>query len=256
MVPSSGEKAAMRLHVIRKPPRTHVSASQPMSPEEITKFLQALARVNPSPKTELEYQDPFTLLIAVVLSAQTTDVQVNRATRTLFAEASTPQAILALGEEGVARHIRTLGLWRSKARNVVELSRLLIERHGGNVPTERKALEALPGVGRKTANVVLNAAFGAHTVAVDTHVFRLCNRTGLAPGTTPEAVEEALLARVPPEFLPHLHHLLILHGRYVCKARKPECWRCVGAPWCHYPAKTPPPSDATFTSKAAKPKRR
>lgn len=247
----------MRRNSVRKPqPRMPATASQPMSPEEVRKFLQALARVNPSPKSELEYRDPFTLLVAVVLSAQTTDVQVNRATRTLFAEASTPQAILALGEEGVARHIRTLGLWRSKARNVVELSRLLIERHGGKVPTDRKALEALPGVGRKTANVVLNAAFGAHTVAVDTHVFRLCNRSGLAPGATPQAVEEALLTRAPAEFLPHLHHLLILHGRYVCKARKPECWRCVGAPWCHYPAKTPPPLEATLTSKAATPRRR
>ena len=198
-----------------------------------------MQRANPDPRSELEYADPFTLLVAVVLSAQATDVSVNKATRRLFATAPTPAAMVALGVEGVAAQIRTIGLWQGKARNVVELSRRLLERHGGQVPHDRAALEALPGVGRKTANVVLNVAFGEPTMAVDTHIFRLANRTGLAPGKTPLAVEQALLRLVPPELLRHAHHWLILHGRYVCKARRPECWRCVTAPWCQFPDKTP-----------------
>ncbi|MBV9782494.1 MAG: endonuclease III [Acidisphaera sp.] len=208
---------------------------------DVRRFLEALARVNPDPRSELSYADPYTLLVAVVLSAQTTDAAVNRATATLFAQAATPAAMVELGADGVAPHIRGLGLWQGKARNVVELSRQLLERHGGVVPADRAALEALPGVGRKTANVVLNVAFGEATMAVDTHVFRLGNRTGIAPGKTPRDVEDALVRRVPADMLRLAHHWLILHGRYTCKARLPECWRCVAAPWCRYPAKTPAP---------------
>jgi endonuclease III len=208
---------------------------------EVRGFIEALAAHNPSPETELTFINPFTLLVAVVLSAQATDVSVNRATVTLFAAAPTPAAMVALGIDGVAAHIRSIGLWQTKARNVVELSRALIEKHGGEVPAERAALEALPGVGRKTANVVLNVAFGESTMAVDTHIFRLGNRTGLAPGKTPREVEDALIKRIPPERLRNSHHWLILHGRYVCKARRPECWRCVAAPWCRYGDKAPSP---------------
>jgi endonuclease-3 len=208
---------------------------------EVRGFLEALAKANPNPRSELEFIDPFTLLIAVVLSAQATDVSVNRATTTLFQDARTPEAMVRLGVEGVARHIRSIGLWQGKARNVVELSRQLLELHGGEVPRDREALETLPGVGRKTANVVLNVAFGESTMAVDTHIFRLGNRTGIAPGATPRAVEDALLRRVPASMLRDAHHWLILHGRYVCKARAPECWRCVAVQWCGYKDKTPPP---------------
>jgi endonuclease III len=215
-----------------------------MTRTELREFLAALARAMPDPRSELDFVDPFTLLISVVLSAQTTDAAVNRATETLFRQAATPAAMVALGADGVAAHIRALGLWQGKARNVVELSRQLLERHGGGVPRDRAALEALPGVGRKTANVVLNVAFGESTVAVDTHIFRLGNRTGIAPGKTPLEVELSLLERVPAEFLRNAHHWLILHGRYVCKARVPECWRCVGAEWCRYPDKTPAPAPA------------
>jgi endonuclease III len=214
-----------------------------MTLAEVRQFLEALARARPDPRSELDYTGPFTLLVAVVLSAQTTDAAVNRATPALFAEAPTPEAMARLGAEGVARHIRTLGLWQAKARNVAELSRLLVERHGGTVPRDRAALEALPGVGRKTANVVLNVAFGEPTMAVDTHIFRLGNRTGIAPGRNPREVEDALVERVPPELLRDAHHLLILHGRYVCKARLPECWHCVGAAWCRHPDKTPAPGN-------------
>ena len=213
-----------------------------MPARDVRPFLEALARTWPNAASELSFRDPFTLLIAVLLSAQTTDAAVNRATKTLFAEAPTPAAMLRLGAEGVGGHIRTLGLWTGKAKNVVELSRLLIERHGGVVPQEREALEALPGVGRKTANVVLNVAFGQPTMAVDTHIFRLGNRTGLAPGATARAVEDALVARIPREMLRLAHHWLILHGRYVCRARLPECWRCAAAEWCRYPAKSPTPA--------------
>jgi endonuclease-3 len=205
-------------------------------------FIEAIAAQNPEPETELDYVTPFTLLIAVVLSAQATDVSVNRVTPALFAEAPDPEAMVRLGVDGVARHIRTIGLWQGKARNVVALSRQLLEKHGGEVPNDRASLEALPGVGRKTANVVLNVAFGEHTMAVDTHIFRLGNRTGIAPGANVRAVEDGLVKRIPPELLRHAHHWLILHGRYVCKARKPECWRCVGAKWCLYRDKTPAPA--------------
>ncbi len=208
---------------------------------DVRAFLHALAEANPDPKSDLVYTDAFTLLVAVVLSAQATDVSVNKATKPLFAEADTPAAIVKLGVEGVARHIRSIGLWQAKARNVIALSEQLIAQHGGTVPGERAALEALPGVGRKTANVVLNVAFGEATMAVDTHIFRLGNRTGLAPGTTPRQVEDGLVRRVPKEMLRLAHHWLILHGRYVCKARKPECWRCVGAQWCTFSDKVGAP---------------
>jgi endonuclease-3 len=205
-------------------------------------FIEALARDNPAPRSELDYATPYTLLVAVVLSAQATDVSVNRATRTLFVDADTPAAMVRLGVEGVGRHIRSIGLWQGKARNVVALSQLLLERHGGEVPHDRAALEALPGVGRKTANVVLNVAFNEPTMAVDTHIFRLGNRTGIAPGKTPRAVEDALVRRLPKAMLRDAHHWLILHGRYVCKARRPECWRCVAAEWCRYPDKSDAPA--------------
>jgi endonuclease III len=212
-----------------------------MTKAEVRAFIEALATRNPAPETELSYADSFTLLVAVVLSAQATDVSVNRATVTLFKVAPTPKAMIALGVDGVASHIRSIGLWQTKARNVVQLARELEEKHGGQVPPDREALEALPGVGRKTANVVLNVAFGQATMAVDTHIFRLGNRTGLAPGKTPREVEDAIVKRIPPERLRDAHHWLILHGRYVCKARRPECWRCVGATWCRYGDKTPIP---------------
>ncbi len=200
-------------------------------------FLRALAAANPAPETELHFRDAYTLLVAVALSAQTTDVAVNKATATLFEAAATPAAMVALGVEGVAPHIRRIGLWQGKARNVVALSQLLLERHGGEVPNDRAALEALPGVGRKTANVVLNVAFGQETMAVDTHIFRLGNRTGLAAGKTPRQVEDGLVKRCPPDMLRDAHHWLILHGRYICKARAPECWRCPAVAHCNFPAK-------------------
>jgi endonuclease III len=226
--------------------------SRTMPAADIRCFLEALGRVNPDPQSELDFTDAFTLLISVVLSAQTTDAAVNRVTKTLFAEASTPEAMVKLGVEGVAKHIRTLGLWQGKARNVVELSRQLLARHDGQVPSNRAELEALPGVGRKTANVVLNVAFGESTMAVDTHVFRLGNRTGIAPGKTPRAVEDALVRRVPHDLLRRAHHWLILHGRHVGKARVPECWRCVARQWCRYPNKTPPPIVAEAKRRAMK----
>ncbi|WP_374691819.1 endonuclease III [Accumulibacter sp.] len=192
---------------------------------------------NPQPTTELEYATPFQLLIAVILSAQATDRSVNLATRRLFADAPTPQAMLALGEGGLAPYINRIGLWQGKARNVIATCRQLLARHAGELPRQRAELEALPGVGRKTANVVLNTAFGEPTIAVDTHIFRVANRTGLAPGKTPLAVEDELLRVVPPEFRRSAHHWLLLHGRYVCKARQPECWRCGIADLCDYPEK-------------------
>jgi endonuclease-3 len=209
-----------------------------MNRDTIRQVFARFAAADPEPKGELDFVNPFTLLVAVVLSAQATDVGVNRATGPLFAVADTPEKMLALGEEKVRDHIRTIGLYRNKARNVIALSRMLIEEHGGEVPRDRAALEALPGVGRKTANVVLNTAFGEPTIAVDTHLFRLGNRTGIAPGKTPMEVEQKLLKRVPPEYLRHAHHWLILHGRYVCKARKPECPRCIIVDLCEYKAKT------------------
>ena len=197
-----------------------------MNAAQRTELFQRLRAANPAPTTELEYASTFQLLIAVILSAQATDKSVNLATRRLFADAPTPQAMLALGEDGLAQYINRIGLYRNKAKNVIATCARLLEQHGGEVPHDREALEALPGVGRKTANVVLNTAFGEATIAVDTHIFRLANRLRLAPGKTPLAVEKALLKRIPAEFLQDAHHWLILHGRYVCKARKPECWRC------------------------------
>ncbi len=217
--------------------------ARPMNRAQAEAFLRALAAANPAPETELHFRDAFTLLVAVALSAQTTDVAVNKATATLFEAAATPAAMVALGVEGVAPHIRRIGLWQGKARNVVAMSQLLLDRHGGEVPNDRAALEALPGVGRKTANVVLNVAFGQETMAVDTHIFRLGNRTGLAPGKTPRQVEDGLMKRCPPDMLRDAHHWLILHGRYICKARAPECWRCPAIAQCHYPEKVlVPPS--------------
>jgi endonuclease-3 len=212
-----------------------------MSPQEIGEFYRRLADRTPDPETELESVNHYTLLVAVVLSAQATDAGVNLATRELFRIADTPRKMVALGEEGLKAHIKTIGLFNTKARNVIALSEALIERHGGEVPADRDALQALPGVGRKTANVVMNCAFGAETFAVDTHVFRVSNRTGLAPGKDVLEVERTLDAATPPPYRRDAHHLLILHGRYVCKARKPECWRCVVADICRFEPKTPSP---------------
>jgi endonuclease III len=212
-----------------------------MKSADIEPFFATLKSANPMPVTELEYTSVFELLAAVLLSAQATDVSVNKATRRLFPVANTPQAIVDLGPERLEGHIRTIGLYRSKARHLMETCRRLVKQHGGRVPRTREALEALPGVGRKTANVVLNSAFGDATVAVDTHIFRVGNRTGLAPGKTPRDVENQLLNRVPVHYLVDAHHWLILHGRYVCVARKPLCWQCAVAPWCDYEPKTPPP---------------
>ena len=209
-----------------------------MKKADVDTFYRRLSAVNPSPKSELDYVDPFTLLVAVVLSAQATDVGVNKATAPLFKAADTPQKMLALGEARLKRHVRTIGLYNTKARNIIGLSRILVDRHGGQVPRDRAALEALPGVGRKTANVVLNVAFGEPTIAVDTHIFRVANRTGLAPGKSPLEVENGLEKRTPARWKRHAHHWLILHGRYVCKARKPLCADCVGRDLCRYTAKT------------------
>jgi endonuclease-3 len=226
--------------VTKPPPRK----TPVMTRAQVRGFIEALAAQNPVPETELLFADPFTLLVAVVLSAQATDVSVNRATETLFRVAPNPKAMIALGVDGVAPHIRSIGLWQTKARNVVQLARELEEKHGGEVPHDREALEALPGVGRKTANVVLNVAFGESTMAVDTHIFRLGNRTGIAPGKNPREVEDGLIKRIPKELLRHAHHWLILHGRYVCKARRPECWRCLATAFCRYPDKTAMPDEA------------
>ena len=209
-----------------------------MSPARREELFRRLRAANPEPKSELEYRTPFELLVAVVLSAQATDKSVNLATPKLFALACTPQAMLALGEERVIEHIRTIGLYRTKAKNLIALSRLLVEKHRGEVPRSREALEALPGVGRKTANVVLNVAFGEPTIAVDTHIFRVANRTGLAPGKDPREVEEKLLEVVPEAYRRHAHHWLILHGRYVCLARKPGCPRCAIRDLCGFRPKT------------------
>lgn len=209
--------------------------------QDVEAIFGAFAAANPEPQGELEYVNAFTLLVAVVLSAQATDSGVNKATRGLFAIADTPEKMVALGAAGIEERIKTIGLFRGKAKNVFALSQMLIDQHGSEVPQTREALEALPGVGRKTANVVLNIFFKQPTIAVDTHLFRVGNRTGLAAGKTPLAVELALLKVIPEPYLLHAHHWLILHGRYVCKARKPECWRCLIAEWCRYPDKTPPP---------------
>jgi endonuclease-3 len=209
-----------------------------MTRRQIEAFFARLAAATPAPATELTYANPYTLLVAVILSAQATDAGVNKATARLFPVADSPQAMLALGEDGLRESIKTIGLFNNKTKAIIAMSRALLERHGGEVPGERAALEALPGVGRKTANVVLNSAFGQPTIAVDTHVFRVANRTGLAPGKTPLAVEQLLEARVPKKYAHHAHHWLILHGRYTCIARKPKCPDCVVRELCEYPAKT------------------
>jgi endonuclease-3 len=212
-----------------------------MKPDAIEGFFATLKAANPMPVTELEYTSVFELLTAVLLSAQATDVGVNKATRRLFPVANTPQKILDLGLEGLESYIKTIGLYHSKAKHLMQTCQILVAQHGGVVPRTREALEALPGVGRKTANVVLNVAFGEATMAVDTHLFRLGNRTGLAPGKTPYEVEMKLLKRIPPAYLVDAHHWLILHGRYICQARKPLCWQCRVSQFCDFKAKTPPP---------------
>ena len=212
-----------------------------MNRQAIAGFFATLQAANPHPVTELEYSSPFELLAAVLLSAQATDVGVNKATRKLFPVANTPQAILDLGLEGLEGYIKTIGLYRSKAKHLMQACRMLVDLHGSEVPHDREALEALPGVGRKTANVVLNVAFGEPTMAVDTHIFRLGNRTGLAPGKTPLEVEKGLLKRIPAEYMVHAHHWLILHGRYICQARKPLCWQCGVASYCDFKPKTAAP---------------
>ena len=213
-----------------------------MKKADVVEFYRRLAEANPHPETELESVNDYTLLVAVVLSAQATDAGVNKATRALFAQVGTPQKMLDLGLDGLKQHIRTIGLFNTKAKNVLALSQALVDDHGGRIPESREALEKLPGVGRKTANVVMNVAFGAETFAVDTHIFRVGNRTGLAKGKTVLAVERRLDAATPAPFRVHAHHWLILHGRYVCKARRPECWRCIVADLCAFKPKTPPPA--------------
>ena len=218
-----------------------------MNKDQIFDFFSRLAEANPAPRTELEYGNDYQLLVAVVLSAQATDVGVNKATRALFQQVETPAEMVALGEEGLKQHIKTIGLFNAKAKNVIALSEILVRDFGGEVPQDRDVLTTLPGVGRKTANVVMNTAFGHETFAVDTHIFRVGNRTGLAAGKTPLAVELQLEKRVPGPFRRDAHHWLILHGRYVCKARRPECWRCIVADLCRYKPKTPPPKAASKT---------
>ncbi len=222
----------------KKPARPASKRASKLSEADIAEIFRRFQAADPDPKSELEYVNPYTLLVAVVLSAQATDAGVNKATRALFKIADSPEKMLNLGEDKVRDAIKTIGLYRNKARNVILLSRQLVDNHAGEVPREREALEALPGVGRKTANVVLNVAFGEPTLAVDTHVFRVANRIGLSKGSTPLAVEEDLLRVIPPKYALHAHHWLILHGRYVCKARKPECPTCLIRDLCLYPAKT------------------
>ena len=209
-----------------------------MKKVDVEAFFTRLRDLNPEPKSELNWTNPYTLVVAVALSAQATDVGVNRATEKLFQQVDTPQKMLALGLDGLKRHIKTIGLFNTKAKNVIALSQLLVDEFGGEVPRDRAALERLPGVGRKTANVVLNVCWGEPTMAVDTHIFRVGNRTGMAPGKTPLAVEKGLLKAVPAQFMEHAHHWLILHGRYVCKARKPDCPHCVVADLCRFKEKT------------------
>ncbi|WP_062733944.1 endonuclease III [Sphingobium abikonense] len=218
-----------------------------MNKAQIFDFFSRLAEANPAPQTELEYGNDFQLLVAVVLSAQATDVGVNKATRALFRDVHTPQQMVDLGEDGLKQHIKTIGLFNAKAKNVIALSDILVRDFDGQVPQDRDTLTTLPGVGRKTANVVVNTAFGQEAFAVDTHIFRVGNRTGLAPGKTVLAVEQKLDKRVPAPFRRDAHHWLILHGRYVCKARRPECWRCIVSDLCRYKPKTPPPGTPTGT---------
>ncbi|HZV21958.1 MAG TPA: endonuclease III [Hyphomicrobiales bacterium] len=220
------------------------NGASPLTPEEIRAIFARFAAAMPNPKTELEHVNPYTLLVAVVLSAQATDAGVNKATKGLFAKADTPAKMVALGEEKLREAIKTIGLFNTKAKNVIALSKILVEQYRGKVPRDREALEKLPGVGRKSANVVLNVAFGEPTIAVDTHIFRVANRTGLAIGRTPREVERGLERIAPAEYVRNVHHWLILHGRYVCKARKPECWRCPIAGICKFEPKTPPPEPA------------
>src|SRR5690606_7455895 len=238
-VAKKATKAAAAGQAVAKPRIRARARAGRLAKPEVHELFSRLRELNPRPTTELEYSTPFELLVAVALSAQATDVGVNKATRRLFPVANTPAAILALGEDGLKQYINTIGLFNAKAANVIATCRILLEKHGGEVPREREALEALPGVGRKTANVVLNTAFGEPTIAVDTHIFRVSNRTGLAPGKDVRAVEDELLRTVPAEFMQDAHHWLILHGRYVCKARKPECPRCVIRDLCRFPDKTP-----------------
>jgi endonuclease III len=218
---------------------------------DVFEFYRRLAEDTPAPETELAWTNPYTLLVAVALSAQATDVGVNKATKRLFAEVDTPERMVALGEEGLKAHIKTIGLFNTKAKNVIALSQKLIAEHGGEVPRDRAALESLPGVGRKTANVVLNVAFGEETIAVDTHIFRVANRTGLAKGKDVRAVEDRLEKVTPAPFRAHAHHWLILHGRYVCKARRPECWRCIEIDLCAFRPKTLPPARAAAPGETA-----
>ncbi|MET3929623.1 endonuclease-3 [Lysobacter sp. OAE881] len=244
---ASKKKTATKKAAPKKVVTKRARRGSRLSAEEIETMFARLKALNPAPKTELEYATPYELLVAVTLSAQATDVGVNKATRKLFPVANTPQKIAKLGVEGLKPYISTIGLYNTKAANVVAMAQQLIEHHGGEVPRDRDALEALPGVGRKTANVVLNTAFGEPTMAVDTHIFRVANRTGLAPGKTVRAVEDGLLKVVPPEYLHDAHHWLILHGRYVCKARRPDCPHCAIRDICRYPDKTPGEPDAIAT---------
>jgi endonuclease-3 len=239
---AKGAKRKPGRAVKRKLPKSQLAPGSLLTPAEIEEIFQRFEAIDPHPKTELRYRDPFTLLVAVVLSAQATDSSVNQATPDLFQAADTPAKLVALGEAKLTEKIKTIGIFRNKARNLVALSRKLIDDYGGKVPHTREALETLPGVGRKTANVVLNVAFGQPTIAVDTHILRVANRTGLAPGKTPLDVELTLDRVVPERYKHNCHHWLILHGRYVCKARKPECWRCVINDICLYEPKTPAPS--------------
>jgi endonuclease-3 len=229
---------ARRMAVARpSKPAKRARKPRPWSAAEIEEAFRRFEAANPEPKGELEHKDPYTLLVAVVLSAQATDAGVNKATRLLFPVVDTPAKMVVLGEKGLTNYIKTIGLYRNKAKNVIALSEKLLAEHGGAVPRTREALEALPGVGRKTANVVLNIIFGEATIAVDTHLFRVANRTGLAPGTTPREVEDGLLQRVPERYRHRAHHWLILHGRYTCKARAPDCWRCLINDLCRWPEK-------------------
>jgi len=241
-VPPKSAKKNVRPKVKRPSRRKGAAPGSLLTPAEIEELFRRFERLDPHPKTELHYRDPFTLLVAVVLSAQATDSSVNAATPALFKLADTPQKLVALGEAKLTEQIKTIGIYRNKAKNLIALSRKLVEEHHGKVPDNREALVALPGVGRKTANVVLNVAFGQPVIAVDTHIFRVSNRTGLAPGKDPLAVELALDRVVPERYKHNCHHWLILHGRYVCKARKPECWRCLISDICLFEPKTPAPS--------------
>jgi len=227
-----------------------------VKPQQRQEMFERLRALSPHPTTELEYSTPFELLVAVILSAQATDKSVNLATRKLFPVANTPRTILDLGVDGLSNYVRSIGLYQGKARNIIATCAILLEQHGGEVPAERESLEALPGVGRKTANVILNTAFGQPTMAVDTHIFRVANRTGLAPGKNVREVEERLLKRVPQEFLHDAHHWLILHGRYVCKARAPACPSCAIADLCEYRDKTPAPGDVPPTGPQSPARRR